>query len=260
MFFYFKELFHYRELLFTFAARDIKVRYKQTIMGVGWALLQPLSLMIIFTIVFSKLVRIQSEGIPYPVFSYCALLPWSFFSNSVNFGVASITNNMNLVTKIYFPREVFPFSAVIASFIDFLIASIIFIGMIVFYKINLNFYMIWIPVIILIQIVFTLSIVLFFSALNVYYRDIKYIMPITIQIWMYLTPIIYPINLVPEKYRTIYMLNPMAGIIDGYRNVILKSLQPDFKHLILAACGSSILFILGYLYFKKAERVFADII
>ncbi len=257
---YFKELIHYRELLLTFAIRDLKVRYKQTIMGMAWAILQPLALMIIFTVVFSRLARVPSDGIPYPIFSYCALLPWIFFSTSVNMATPSVTNNMNLVTKIYFPREVLPIATVMACFVDFLIASVIFIGMMFFYHVNLNIYMLWIPLIMAIQIIFTLGIVLLTSCSNVFFRDIKHIMPIGLQIWMYLTPIIYPVSLIPEKWRTLYMLNPMAGIIDGYRRVILQASPPEFKFLLLASCVSLVLFFLGYSYFKKAEGVFADVI
>ncbi|MDD5772180.1 MAG: ABC transporter permease [bacterium] len=255
-----KDLIQYRDLLFILAARDIKVRYKQTFMGIAWALLQPLSLVIIFTIVFSKLARVPSEGIPYPIFSYCAILPWIFFSSSVNTGVSSIVSNMNLVTKIYFPREVLPFATMIACLFDFLIASIIFIGMMIFYKISLTIYMFWVPLIILIQIIFTLGFVLLSSAGNVFFRDVKHVMPILVQLWMYLTPIIYPLSLVPEKYKVFYMLNPMAGIIESYRNVILKDLPPDYFYLSLAFIVSLVLFILGYTYFKKSEKVFADII
>jgi lipopolysaccharide transport system permease protein len=257
---YLKELISYRELLFTFAARDLKVRYKQAIMGMAWAILQPLALMIIFTVVFSKLAKVPSDGIPYPIFSYCALLPWTFFATSINLGTPSLTNNMNLVTKIYFPRELLPFASVMACFVDFLIASTIFIGLMFFYKVSLNIYMLWLPLIVLIQIIFALGIILFTSAGNVFFRDVKHIMPIAIQIWMYLTPIIYPISLVPEKFQAIYMLNPMAGIIDGYRSVILKASPPDIKYLALAFVISIALFLVGYVTFKKAEGVFADVI
>lgn len=254
------KLYEYRELLLTFAWRDIKVRYKQSFLGAAWAILQPFSLMVIFTFVFSKFARVPSDGIPYPIFSYCALLPWTFFSTSLTTAIPSLISNMNLVTKIYFPREIFPLSAVIARFFDFLVASTIFVGMLIYYEVSLTFHMLWLPLIIVIQVFITLGVAFFASALNVFYRDVRHVIPLLVQIWMYLTPIIYPISLVPEKFRGIYMLNPMAGIIDSYRQIILQQQSPNFHYLIPSVIVGALLIFFGYTFFKAKEMKFADVI
>jgi len=255
-----RELFRYRELLWSWVIRDLKVRYKQSLLGIAWAILQPLSATIIFTIIFSRFVRVPTDGIPYPIFYYSALLPWTFSSSSITFGVNCLVNNMGLVTKIYFPREILPISAVIASFVDFLIAAVIYVGMMVFYRVPVGPNWVWVPVLILIQIALTLGVVLFASALNVFYRDIRFVVPLGIQLWMYLTPIIYPLNIVPERFRAFYMLNPMAGLIDSYRRIILQAQWPDLTYILMTAVVSVGVLYLAYLYFKRAEAVFADII
>lgn len=255
-----KELIQYRELLWTLAVRDIKVRYKQSVLGAGWAILQPLSLMLIFTLVFSRIAKIPSEGIPYPIFSYCALLPWTFFSASLSFASSSLINNRNLVTKIYFPRDVLPLASTMACFFDFIIASFIFLGMMFYYNISFTSNLLWIPLIILIQIFLTIGIGFISAALNVFYRDIKYIIPLVVQIWMYLSPIIYPMSLVPKKYLPYYILNPMVGIIDSYRQVILYGKPPDFQSLFISLCFSFGIFYFGYKGFKDLEGRFADVI
>ncbi|MBC7249633.1 MAG: ABC transporter permease [Anaerolineae bacterium] len=255
-----KELFRYRELLWSWVVRDIKVRYKQSLLGIAWAILQPLSATIIFTVVFSRFVRVPTGGIPYPIFYYSALLPWTFSSSSITFGVSCLVNNMGLVTKIYFPREILPISAVVASFVDFLIAAVIYAGMMVFYQVPVGPSWVWMPVLLLIQVILTLGVVLFASALNVFYRDIRFVVPLGMQLWMYLTPIIYPLSMVPERFRGLYLLNPMAGLIDSYRRIILQAQWPDLAGVSVAAVISLGIFILAYIYFKRAEAVFADII
>ncbi len=255
-----KELICYKELLLTLAMRDIKVRYKQSILGVGWAILQPFSLMIIFTLVFSKFVKVPSDGIPYPIFSYCALLPWTFFSTALTFSSTSLINNRNLVTKIYFPREIFPISATIACFFDFIIASFIFIAMMFYYKISFTLNLLWIPLIVIIQIILVLGLGFISGALNVFFRDIKYIVPLAIQIWMYLSPIIYPLSIIPKKYLSLYMLNPMSGIIDSYRRVILNGTSPNYQYIFISFVVSVVIMIFSYKIFKKFEGNFADII
>ena len=255
-----RTLYQYRELLYTLATRDIKVRYKQSALGIAWAIMRPLSLMLIFTIVFSRLARIPSEGIAYPIFSYCALLPWTLFAASLTLASQSLVNNMSLVTKIYFPREVFPFASVAACFVDFAVASSIFVGLMVYYHVGLTLNALWIPVIVLVQVLFVLGVSLFTSAVNVYYRDIRHVIPVAVQLWMYATPIIYPITLIPEKYRDLYMLNPMAVIIDSYRRILLSGQPPNLIQLALAAMITVCLFLSGYIYFKHVEPGFADII
>lgn len=255
-----KELIKYRELLFSIAAREIKIRYKQSLMGMSWAILQPLSMMLVFTIVFSKFVRVPSDGIPYPIFSYTALLPWAFFATSLSFASNSLINNADLVNKIYFPREIFPIASILAAFVDFLIASIIFIGMLFLYHVSININIVYIIPILFIQVLLTLGIALFTSAVNVRFRDIKYAVPLFMQLWMYASPIIYPISVVPERYKFAYSLNPMAGIIDGYRKAILEGSPPNFHHLGFSITITLIIVLFSYMYFKKAEKTFADII
>lgn len=254
------KLYEYRELLLTFAWRDIKVRYKQSFLGAAWAILQPFSLMVIFTIIFSIFAKLPSDGIPYPIFSYCALLPWTFLSTSLTTGVPCFVANMSLITKIYFPREIFPIAKVFAAFVDFLVASIIFVGMMIYYHVPLSIHLVWIPVLIVIQIFLSLGILFFAATINVFYRDVNHVVPLVTRIWMYLTPIIYPVSLVPERFRSIYMLNPMAGIIDSYRRIILHGKPPNITYLSYALVISFSLLVISYIFFKKKEMVFADVI
>lgn len=255
-----RELFRYRELLAAWAIRDIRVRYKQTMLGAAWAILQPLSLMVVFSVVFTLFVRVPTEGIPYPIFSYTALLPWTFFANAISFGVPTLVGNMNLVTKIYFPREILPLAAVAASFVDFCIAAIVFIGMMIYYQIPLGWPLLLTPIVMLVQILLTVAVVLYAAAVNVFYRDVRFIIPLVVQLWMYASPIIYPLNLVPERFRVLYMLNPMAGIIEAYRALVLRSTLPDGGALGSAAAISIVSCLLAYRWFKRKEREFADII
>jgi lipopolysaccharide transport system permease protein len=255
-----QELSAHRGLLISWVIRDIKVRYKQSLMGAAWAILQPLSATLIFAVIFSRFVRVPTDGIPYPIFYYAALLPWTFFSSSITFGVSSLVSNMSLVTKIYFPREILPLSAVLASMVDFFIASLIFVGMMIFYQVPLNASLICIPLLLLIQVVLTVGIVLCTSAMNVFYRDVRFVVPLGLQLWMYLTPIIYPLSIVPPRFLAVYMLNPMASIIDSYRRIILLGEWPSFPYLVLGGAVSVVLLIVGYGYFKRSEAVFADII
>jgi len=255
-----KEIISYRELLFNIAIREIKVRYKQSVLGIVWAIIQPFATMIVFTVIFSVFMKVPSEGLPYPIFSYTALLPWTLFATSLSFAIPSLVGNANIVTKLYFPREIFPIASVLAAFVDFFIASIIFAGMLIFYKVSININVLFLIPILLIQVMFTIGIALFASALNVYYRDIKYGLPLVISLWMYACPIIYPVSLVPEKYINFYMLNPMAPIMDGYRKVLLHGIHPDFYYLSIAAFVSLATLILSYRFFKRVEMNFADII
>ena len=255
-----QEVIKYRELLWSWVVRDIKVRYKQSVLGIAWAILQPLSATFLFAVVFSYFVPIDTAGIPYPIFYYSAMLPWTFLSSSVSLGVPVLVNNMNLVTKIYFPREILPIAAVAASFVDFLVASVVFIGMMIFYQVSVGWSILLVPLVMAIQVLLTLGIVLAASAMMIRYRDIRFVVPLGLQLWLYATPIIYPLSLVPERFRTVYMLNPMAGIIDAYRTTILKAEFPQVEYLLLACAVSVTLFFIAYWYFKRAEMEFADII
>jgi len=257
----FQELFHYRDLLWRWVMRSIKVRYKQSLLGVAWAILQPLSTTILFTLIFSVFLRIDTGGVPYPIFYYSALLPWTFFASSISLGVNSLVGNLGLVTKIYFPKEILPISAVLAGFVDFAVAGIIYVALMLFYRVPIGPSLILLPLLLAIQILLTIGVVMLASALNVFYRDIRFIVPLGIQLWMYLTPIIYPVTQVPERFRTLYMtINPMAGLIDAYRCIVLTADWPQGPYLLSSAAISIAVFLAAYWYFKKAEPVFADII
>lgn len=254
------QLLTHRELLFNWVLREIKVRYKQSLLGAAWAILQPLSMTVIFTVVFTLFVRIDTEGIPYPIFSYCALLPWTFFANALSFATPSLVNNMNLVTKIYFPREIFPLASIIAGLFDFLVASVIFLAMMIYYGVSPGPMFLLLPLVFFVQLSLTGGIALFASAINVFYRDIRFVILLGLQLWMYASPVIYPVSAVPEKLLPFYMLNPMAPIIDSYRRIILQGRMPDWHYLGLAALFSIFLLLAGYSYFKRVEMEFADVI
>jgi lipopolysaccharide transport system permease protein len=256
-----RELLRHRELLWLITQREIKVRYKQSILGVLWAILQPFSLMIVFTIFFSWFARMQSDGIPYPLFSYAALLPWTFFSSSLSAAIPSLIANSHIITKIYFPREIVPLASVFAAFLDFIIASAIFVLMMVFYGVAPTWNVLYILPLAVIQITFTTGICLLLSAFTVLYRDVRHMLPLVIQIWMFVTPILYPVSVVPAGWRVWYLtLNPMAVIIDGYRRAAIQGVAPQLQYLALAALVSGLLVWLGYKYFKHLEREFADIV
>ena len=257
---YLKELYKFRELLFSLTKREIKVRYKQTTLGAAWAILQPLSLMLIFSLVFGFFLKLESQGFPYPIFYYSALLTWIFFSTSVSFGSLSVINNSNLVTKVYFPRETLPLASIGAAILDLLTASLIFFLMMLFYSTPLTLNLLYVLPIFLILIIFTTSVALLNSVLVVIWRDLKFVVPLVINIWMFASPIIYPVSKVPENLRVYYMLNPMATVIDSFRTVTLSGQPPFFQDLILATIVSVILLFLAYAFFKKREREFADII
>lgn len=254
------KIFDYREVLLNIVIREIKVKYRQSILGCLWAILQPLATMAMFTVIFAYFIKIPSDGIPYPIFSFAALLPWTFFATSLSFAIPSIVSNMSLVTKIYLPREIFPIASVLAAFIDFSIASIIFTAMLVFYKIPLTLNVLYILPILVLQILFILGISLIASAINVYYRDVRYVIPLVIQLWMYISPVIYPVSLVPSHLKYLYMLNPMASLIDSYRRVLILGVKPDFFYLGIASIVIIALLIFSYRFFKKVEMSFADVI
>lgn len=257
---FFRNLYINREILYQLTLKQIKSRYKQSVFGILWAIIKPFFLMIVFTVIFSRMVKVPSDGIPYPVFSYCALLPWQFFSSSFSSATSSLVGNSSLIQQIFFPREIFPVSSVIASFFDFLIASSIFILLLIFYKIHITFFAFYTILLLIIQIMLIVGVSLFGSALNVFYRDIGHALTFIISLWMYATPIIYPLSIVPESLLPFYLLNPMAGIIDGYRRVIIQGLPPDWNSLAVSAFVSLLILFLSFKYFKKVEMKFADII
>lgn len=253
-------LYQHRGLLWTWTLREIKVRYKQSLLGGAWAVLQPFSLMVIFTLVFSLFVRVPTDGIPYPLFAYAALLPWTFFATSVNFGVPSLVNNMSLLTKIYFPREIIPIASVCAGLVDFMLGFVLFAALLLIYHVPLTWALLWFPLILMIQLAFTLSVTLFTAAVNVFYRDIRFVIPLILQLWLYATPVIYPMSAVPDRFKPLYVLNPMVGIIESYRRVALMGLPPSAASLGLSLGIAVVSVILAYAYFKRVEWQFADVI
>jgi lipopolysaccharide transport system permease protein len=256
-----RELLRYRELLWLVTQREIKVRYKQSVLGALWAILQPLSLMVVMTVFFSWFARMPSDGIPYPLFVYSALLPWIFFSTSLSFAIPSLINNAHIITKIYFPREIVPLASVLAAFLDFLIASCVFAFILAYYRVPPTWNVFFLFPLLLIQITFTTGICLFLSAFTVLYRDVRHMLPLLIQIWMFVTPILYPASVVPARWRVLYfILNPMAVTIDGYRRTVVHGIPPQLSYILLAAIVSFVLLWLGYKYFKHLEREFADIV
>ena len=250
----------YLELLFFITMRQIKVRYKQTVLGVGWAVLRPFLTMIVFTVVFSKFARIPSDGIPYPIFSYSALLPWTFFAASLTSAVSSIVGNANLIKQIYFPREILIFASVLAGLFDLAVASVIFIFMLVFYRVPVTAQMLYVFPLLLLMVILVLGISFLLAALNVYYRDIEGILSFGIQLLMFGSPIVYSINSIPLKYKFWYMLNPISVIIDGFRRTIIQGVAPQFEYLGISAVVILAIFIGAYFLFKRAEINFADVV
>lgn len=252
--------YRHRELIFSFAVRDIKARYKQTALGVAWALLQPLSMMLVFTLVFSLFAKVPSDGIPYPVFAYSALTFWTFFSNTISSGTMAMTSNSILIRKIYFPRETLLLSVLLAGLLDLAVASMLFLGMLLYYKITLTITALWVFPLVALQMLLALGVISLTSAAHVNFRDIGHGLPLLIQLWMFATPVAYPISVIPEWLRPMYMLNPMAAIIDGYRRAVILGVHPDLGALTVSAVLTVILTATALAVFKRAERTFADII
>ena len=255
-----KELYRFRDLLLSLAIRDIKVRYRQSLLGVAWAILQPVAFMTIFTIVFSKFAKMNSDGIPYPVFSYTGLVPWVLFSTVISLSVNSVAANMGLVKKIYFPREVFPLGVIIGCLVDFLVASILVAGLMFIYKVPVTLEIFWLPLLVGIEVVLLAGISLWASAVNVFFRDVKYIVPLVVQLGLFVTPVIYASSAVPGRMRMFYMLNPMAIVIENIRRVVLQGRPPEFLPVAVSAVAVTLFALLSYRYFKRAEVKFADLI
>lgn len=255
-----KTLFHHRDLLSAWTMRVIRARYQQSILGGLWAVLQPVATVTIFTTVFSLILKVDTGDIPYVVFSYTALVPWMLFSASITDMSESIVSNMNLVGKIFFPRDILVISVMMARLLDFFIAYGLLIVLMVYFSIPI-FMVTWLflPVILLVQLALALGLGLILAALNAFYRDVKHVVILLLQVWLYVTPIIYPVNLVPERFQSIYFLNPMAGVVEGYRAIMLYGSIPDDRFLISASVALVVL-LAGYWFFKRVEHRFADII
>lgn len=255
----FKELYQYRELFWILSVRDIKVRYKQTVFGGLWAIVQPLSTMIIFSFFFGNLAKIPSENVPYPIFSYAGLLLWTFFNNAVNVATSSLINDSRLISKIYFPRIILPTATTFVSVIDYFVAAIILFAMMGFYNIALTPKIFLVIPILFITWMLSCGISFFFSALNVKYRDVKYVVPFFFQLLIFVTPVIYPVS-VSGRFKWLLVLNPLSGLIEAHRALFLGTYPIDWTMLIVSVIFTLVLFVTGFLYFKSVERYFADII
>jgi lipopolysaccharide transport system permease protein len=254
------KLAQYRDLLYTLSVHRIKVRYKQSLLGGMWAIIQPVSLMLMFTFIFSFVARIPSEGAPYAIFAYTALLPWNYFSTSVSNATGSLVSHAQFVTKVYFPREILPATYVIASLFDLIVASTVLVGLMAYYRVPLTINVLYVAPIVLIITSFALAISLFLSATQVRFRDIGVAVPLLLQLWLFATPVIYPLSAVPSRFRSVYNLNPMVAVIESFRQVLLRGAPPDFRSLTIAAILSVVLLFLSYVYFKHFETTMADII
>jgi ABC-type polysaccharide/polyol phosphate export permease len=257
----FKAVIKWKELLWQMVGREVKARYKQSILGYFWVILNPLAQMLVMSFAFSLILRIPTNStanIPYSIFLFVALLPWTLFSNSLASATSSLVNSGSLITKIYFPRTILVLATIIAKIIDFLFATSVLIIYMVIYQTPINWNILWVIPIFLIQQIFTMGLSFFFSAANLLYRDIQYLLSMILLLWMYITPVIYPSDLVPEKYRFVFQLNPKAVIINAYRQVILGGGLPKFSSLIVATIVSVITLIIGISYFKSREKIFAE--
>jgi lipopolysaccharide transport system permease protein len=257
----FRDLWLYRELVFFMTWRDLKVRYKQTILGVAWAVVKPFMTMVVFSIFFGKLAGVPSDGVPYPIFSFTALLPWELFANALSIASRSLVQNSHMITKIYFPRIILPLSSILSGLVDFAIAFVILIGMMIFYKIVPTPAIWTLPLFLLLALVTALGIGLWLAALNVLYRDINYITPFLTQFWLFITPIAYPASLLPDKWHLIYALNPMTGVVEGFRWALLGTSQGAPGPMLLVSAVISVLLLLsGLVFFHRTERLFADMV
>jgi lipopolysaccharide transport system permease protein len=256
-----RELWEYRELLYFLVWRNIKVRYKQTVLGAAWAILQPVLTMVVFSVFFGRLANVPSDGFPYPIFSYTALLPWQLFARAVTDSSNSLVTNQRLITKVYFPRLVIPISAVLAGLVDFGIAFLVLLGMMFYYRITLTAFAWTLPLFVLLALGTALAVSLWMSALNVKYRDVHHIVPFLTQLWFYATPIAYSSSLVPEGFRALYGLNPMVGVVEGFRWALLGSKTWGTRTLVVvSALAVVILLVGGLVYFRRMERTFADVV
>ena len=256
-----RELWEYRELLYFLIWRDIKVRYKQTLLGVAWAVLQPFLTMVVFSVFFGSLAKVPSDGIPYPIFAYTALLPWQLFSRALTESSNSLVANQRLITKVYFPRLVIPISAVLSGLVDFAIAFVILVGMMVYYRIVPTLAALTLPLFLVLAMVTALAVGLWLSALNVQYRDVHYLIPFITQFWLFATPIAYSASLVRYRWRGLYGLNPMVGVVEGFRWALLSSPASGTRSLVLiSAAVVGVLLVGGLFYFRRMEKTFADIV
>jgi lipopolysaccharide transport system permease protein len=256
----FGELWDYRELLYFFVWRDIKIRYKQTVIGAAWAILQPFLTMLVFSLFFGKLAHIPSEGLPYPIFYYSALLPWTYFAGALQNATNTIVENQRLITKVYFPRLDLPLSSVLSGLVDFGISFLMFVAMMIYYGIRPSAGLLWLPVFMLLAILTALGVGLWLSALNAMYRDVRYVLPFLVQLWMFASPVAYPSSLVPVKWHWLYGLNPMAGVIEGFRWSLAGRGDPPGRMILVSAAAVLAVLLGGLAYFQRMETTIADVV
>ena len=255
-----RELWHYRELLGILVWRDVKVRYKQTLIGVAWAVLQPFMTMVVFTVIFGKFAKFPSDDLPYPIFVYSGLLPWTYFASSLTQSSSSLVANATLVTKVYFPRVLLPLAAVSVPVVDFLLALVVLVGMIFYFGVPLGSAVALAPLFLLLGLATVLGVGFWLSALNVRYRDVPYAIPFLVQIWLFLSPVIYPAGALPEHWKWLFSLNPMNAVISGFRWAVLDTPAPDVRQLVLGCLAATIFLVSGLAFFKRSEPRFADTI
>lgn len=255
-----RELWEYRELLLFLAWRDISVRYKQTVLGAAWAIIQPFFTMLVFSLFFGRLGNIPSDGVPYPIFTYAALLPWQYFATALAGSGDSLVGSANLLSKVYFPRLVIPMASVLPPLVDFALAFVILLGMMLFYGIVPTWNVVWLPLFLLLALITALGAGLWLSAMNVQYRDIRYTIPFLVQFWMFASPVAYPSSMVPEPWRPLYGLNPMAGVIEGFRWALLDTNTGPGPMMAISAVMALLLLVSGAFYFRRMEKRFADVV
>ncbi len=255
-----RDLWIYRELIFFMIWRDIKVRYKQTLLGAAWAIIQPVLTMLVFNFIFGTVAKVPTEGIPYPIFSYTALLPWGLFTTALNNASRSLTANQNMVTKIYFPRLVLPLASVLGGLVDFAIAFLILVVMMVYYKVTPTVAIWTLPLFLVLTIVTALGVALWLSAINVQYRDVNYVLPFLTQFWLFLTPVAYSAKVISAKWQVVYSLNPMAGVVNGFRWALLGTNTGPNLNMAISVVISLVVLVSGLFYFRSMERTFADTI
>jgi lipopolysaccharide transport system permease protein len=255
-----RELWEYRELVYFLIWRDIKVRYKQTILGATWAIIQPFFTMVVFSLFFGRLAKVPSDGIPYPIFSYAALVPWTFFANGLSQSANSLVDSSRLITKVYFPRLAIPIAAVLSGLVDFVLAFAVLLGMMFYYGVIPTIKTLWLPLFLLLALVTALGVGLWLSALNVQFRDVRYTIPFVTQFWMFASPIAYPSSLLAEPWRTLYGLNPMVGVVEGFRWALLDTNTAPGPMIAVSSVAALALLIGGAFYFRRMEKTFADLV
>jgi len=254
------DLWAYRELVYFLTWRDVKVRYKQTVLGAAWAVLQPLLTMLVFSLFFGKLAKMPSEGVPYPVFTLAALVPWTFFSNGLTQSSNSLVGNANLITKVYFPRLIVPVATILSGVIDFVLAFVVLLAMMAYYHLAPAATIVWLPLFLLLALVASLGTGLWLSAMNVQFRDVRYTVPFLTQFWLFATPIAYPSSLLHEPWRTLFGLNPMVGAVEGFRWALFGTTAAPVAVVAMSCATSLVVLVTGALYFRRMERTFADIV